>query len=547
LEDIRYTNALAVSNLSVHEVSLYGHLVEILCYFVRTHHHKSKLFILDNRLAARVAQLFAVPQKHLQLAAVKYFRAIIAIADDFHYRHLIGENLFEPMLNILIETSSRDNLLNSAILELFAHIRKENIKPFIMHLVELYRERLEAINIRGIDIFTGIVLRYDQYLHPELMPSLPPGVEDSSFMTSDADTPNTRHVTINGGGTRWQGLKEIDPGEEAYFNASDDDDEDELSKDSFSSSAMFNASPLSKPLVDYADDEDEDDLPVLRTEVTKTPTKASTLDTVSSSPLIPTEGSPSPATATTPGTPRPVLLSSTPPQPTQSLAEKKRRAEEFEDELSKLDYRSGFAPNKRRSSSGGKIDVKPVIAYLPEPTESVISDSGRGTSRTRAREKEKEKEREKLIEKEKQKEKEKDRPKEKEKAESKEKNTSSVTASPTIRRAPSLKRKAGHAQLGRHRANSRGSTATAALKVVDQLIFPVGGGDGGGLGDRAGFVGGDAVAKMQAADVSHGAKATTVAVTDAAAGVADDGVTGREGAMEQEVKMEDSIVAEETK
>ena len=322
------------------------------------------------------------------------------------------------------------------------------------------------------------------------MLSLPPGVEDSSFMTSDADTPNTRHVTINGGGTRWQGLKEIDPGEEAYFNASDDeDDEDELSKDGFNSSAMFNASPLSKPLVDYADDEDEDDLPVLRTEETKTPTKASTLDTVSSSPLIPTDGSPSPATATTPGTPRPVLLSSTPPQPSQSLAEKKRRAEEFEDELSKLDSRSGFAPNKRRSSSGGKIDVKPVLSHLHEPTESVISDSGRGgTSRTRAKEKEKLMEKEK----EKQKEREKERPKEKEKAKlkDKEKDASPVTASPTIRRAPSLKRKAGHAQLGRHRANSRGSTAAAALKTAGIDLAPHSasgnGDDGNDLGDRAG-------------------------------------------------------------
>jgi len=445
------------------------------------------------------------------------------------------------MLNILIETSSRDNLLNSAILELFAHIRKENIKPFIMHLVELYRERLEAINIRGIDIFAGIVLRYDQYLHPELMLQLPSGVEDSSFMTSDADTPNTRHVTVNGGGTRWQGLKEIDPGEEAYFNASDDDDdEDELGRDGFNSSAMFNASPLSKPLVDYADDEDEDDLPVLRTEDTKTPTKASTLDTVTSSPLIPTDGSPSPATATTPGTPRPVLLSSTPPQPLQSLAEKKRRAEEFEDELSKLDSRSGF-PNKRRSSSGSKIDVKPVAYYVSESTESVISDSGRGgTSRTRAKEKEKEK----------QEEKEKPKAKEKGKQKDKEKDAPPVTASPTIRRAPSLKRKAGHAQLGRHRANSRGSTAAAVLKVADedlvqQLLLAAGGGDGNGLGDQAGKVDGDAEVKMEEAGVSDDAEATAVA--DPAGGVADEGVAGIKAEEGQDMKKEDSIVSGEVK
>lgn len=50
------------------EVSLYAHLVEVLCFFIRQHSFRSKYFILSEGLAARVAQLMECPEKHLKLS-----------------------------------------------------------------------------------------------------------------------------------------------------------------------------------------------------------------------------------------------------------------------------------------------------------------------------------------------------------------------------------------------------------------------------------------------------------------------------------------------
>lgn len=61
---------LAVDNISVHEASLYTHLVEILSFFVRQHQYRSKYYILSENLHCRIAQLLSCGQKHLKLSKI---------------------------------------------------------------------------------------------------------------------------------------------------------------------------------------------------------------------------------------------------------------------------------------------------------------------------------------------------------------------------------------------------------------------------------------------------------------------------------------------
>ncbi|KAB8648454.1 hypothetical protein FH972_026112 [Carpinus fangiana] len=63
----------SLDNLSIQEVSLYSHLIEILSFIVRQPKF-SRAFILEEGLVARVAQLMKCPEKHLKLSAIKYFR-----------------------------------------------------------------------------------------------------------------------------------------------------------------------------------------------------------------------------------------------------------------------------------------------------------------------------------------------------------------------------------------------------------------------------------------------------------------------------------------
>lgn len=343
LKDLERRSTL--DGLSNHEMSTFVILIEILCFFIRQHNYRGKYYILAENFHQRVAQLLSCPQKHLKLSAIKYFRSVIGIRDEFHERQIMQFKLFAPILDIIISTMPRDNLLNSAVLELFEFIRKESLKAVIYHLVEQYRERLSTIT--HVDIFQGIILRYDQYINP------PPEEQqsanaDSSFMTSEADTPNTRNVTINGAGTRWQGLRDTNPDEEAYFDASDEDDEeDELSRDQPSPHRTPNglaASPIAKPLVDYGDDDDEPNGSQGNGALASPLTKSDELPSPS-----PTS---SPTPTTTPNTP----LSSTSPPDASNAAQttpsrppppkRLRPDDDDDDELQRLS--SGV---KRRNSS----------------------------------------------------------------------------------------------------------------------------------------------------------------------------------------------------
>lgn len=153
-----------MAGLGIAEVSLYSHLVETLCFFVRQHSYRSKYFLLSENLPSRVAQLLGSPEKHLRLTALKFFRTCVGLQDEFYIRHMVKFKLFGPILDLVIETMPRDNLLNSACLEFFEFIRRENLKQIITHLVDSYRESMQRI--RYVKTFTELINKYDQLHDP---------------------------------------------------------------------------------------------------------------------------------------------------------------------------------------------------------------------------------------------------------------------------------------------------------------------------------------------------------------------------------------------
>jgi protein phosphatase-4 regulatory subunit 3 len=256
--------------------------------------------------------------------------------------------LFEPILNLVIETMPRDNLLNSAALEFFDFIKRENIKIVISHLVENYRAKLEEITY--VDIFANFIVRYDQT--QGFAPSL-----DSSYIDTEDQTPKRPET---GRGDRWDsGIKDLDPQEEEYFNTSDNEEEEESAgKGSSSRTSINGASPISKPLVDYTSDEENENL---ETEAPagifggadeNTPPKTAK-DNETNSPLRPI----SPAVRS----------------PPEKLSEKRRREEEDEDEMSKLSQ-----PKRRNSTSSVGSNVSSVIRRKKSFTNSPHGNGASG-------------------------------------------------------------------------------------------------------------------------------------------------------------------------
>jgi protein phosphatase 4 regulatory subunit 3 len=342
LKDLEHRSNML--GLSVQETSLYTHLVEVLCFFVRQHQHRSKYFILSENLHSRVAQLLTSPQKYMKLTALKWFRTCIGLQDEFHNRQMIQYRLFEPILDIVYQTMPRDSLLNSACLELFEFIKREGVRQIIIHLSEQYRERLMAITY--VNTFQQIVLKYDQMQAG--FPGQPNGTEDSSFTTQEGTPrrlPNGRQPSV--------GLRDMDPDEEAYFNADDDAEEDEdagLPTKTMLGREMTNGASPVKPLVNYPDDDDEP-MDILASSPDRDAQLAKDKKVSSSSEGGAEIGSTSPESQERGRSRDPVPVTGSPEQqqqpPPEPIAMKRRREEEEDDdELGKL-----MGGSKRRNSS----------------------------------------------------------------------------------------------------------------------------------------------------------------------------------------------------
>lgn len=247
---------------------------------------------------------------------------------------MTGGNLFKPILDLIIESMPRDNLLNSACLEFFEYIRSTQTRSLVSHLVENHRALLEQITY--VDLFQVFINRYDNAA------TFDPTTLDSSFLdTEGGDTPK-RPETGRGRFENESGIRDLDPAEEEYFNTSDDDEDDK--KESHAAegtqSNTNGASPPSKPLVDYPSDEENENVePGMNSGLTKPDVdhdlpRSKVVGRVQLGPNI---------------------FSSAGPPPPERLSEKRRREDEDDnDELSKL------LSSKRRNSSSSVGSVGSV-------------------------------------------------------------------------------------------------------------------------------------------------------------------------------------------
>ncbi|OBT64232.1 hypothetical protein VE03_06864 [Pseudogymnoascus sp. 23342-1-I1] len=306
-------------SFNVQQVSLFEHLIEILWFFIRQHQHRSKYFVLAESLGQRIAQLLSCPEKHLKLTALKFFRNLLGLNDEFYNQQMIQEHLLEPILNTLLDTMPRNNLLNSACLDFFEYIRNHGVPIMVNHLVERYRDKIQ--DIQYVDTFTALISRFDHASQGYASNM------DASFLDTEDEGPGGRSQP--GDGRRWQGVRDLDPTEEQYFNTSDDED-DVAGAKSPPSASVNGASPLSKPLVDYASDEEAD------------------MTDAELAGILPSREAGSP-----PAPEKEAERKSASPPPPERLSEKRRREEDEEDEIAKL----AGQQSKRRNSSSSVVSV----------------------------------------------------------------------------------------------------------------------------------------------------------------------------------------------
>ncbi|OIW32423.1 DUF625-domain-containing protein [Coniochaeta ligniaria NRRL 30616] len=296
---------------NANEDGVFSYLNDILCFYIGKHQHRSKFFVLQYNIAQRFIQLLNCKEKHLQLVAIRFFRHLILMNDEFYVKHIAERHVLGPILDVLIRTLPRDNLLCSACLDLFELIKSQHVKELIKHLVETHREKIASLAY--MNTFAEIFNIYEQgqgYAH---------SVENYFIESEDEVGRRPNNV---GARSHMEQLT-VDPAEEEYWNTSDNEDENQPGKDIGASGA----NGVNKPLVDYASDEGEDE----------------TGDTVMSPASSEAEKSKENQDPTS--TPISSTISAATPPP-ERVSEKRRREQDEDDELDKLIL------HKRRNSSG---------------------------------------------------------------------------------------------------------------------------------------------------------------------------------------------------
>ena len=248
-------------------------------------------------------------------------------------KHMTEKQVLGPVLDVLIQTLPRDNLLCSASLELFEYIKKENIKDLVKYLVINHREKL--LKLSHLPTFRDIILRYDQTQGYTANLDYFLETDDELGRKPPPHARLMEHIAV-------------DPAEDEYWNTSDPEDEDDQeAKAAHKSSETNGASTPSKPLVDYPSDEEADENvdPEESSQSKSSEQDSAVSDTA--------QGGPSVA-------------------PPERISEKRRRDEDEDDELDKL------MQNKRRNSTSSGSNSA-VQTGLGKRRRSFTAGPGNGT------------------------------------------------------------------------------------------------------------------------------------------------------------------------
>ncbi|KAI0340888.1 DUF625-domain-containing protein [Trametopsis cervina] len=189
--------------------NLYSHLCELLANFAAQHSFRSHFYLLSSNIASHVGSILSAKDKHLRLAAFRFFRVLLRLNNRNLFNHLIKLDALKPVVDLTLQEANRDNLLNSACQEFFEFMRKDNMKELIHHFMTKHEDKIRALSetpLNGLR-FKAFIRRWEMNIEP------PPKEEEKVDQTPIA------------GPRRWGQGRLLEVEEESYFNT-DDDEED---------------------------------------------------------------------------------------------------------------------------------------------------------------------------------------------------------------------------------------------------------------------------------------------------------------------------------
>ncbi|KAM1438640.1 hypothetical protein ACFXTO_012601 [Malus domestica] len=239
-----------VESQSVAKPEILSNICELLCFCVLHHPFRIKCNFLLSNVMDKVLLVTQRREKYLVVAAVRFVRTILSRHDEHLINHIVKNNLLKPIVDAFVGNGNRYNLLNSAILELFEFIRKENLKSLVKYLVDSFWDQL--VRFENFASVISLKVKYEQCLE-----------HFGTKGTANVSDPRKRNDE-----------RALEKEEEEYFN--EDSDEEDTASASMPNTQKVQtqpqpvlsngvaasyppSSPRSVGLVDYDDDEDDED------------------------------------------------------------------------------------------------------------------------------------------------------------------------------------------------------------------------------------------------------------------------------------------------
>ncbi|KAJ2726586.1 Platinum sensitivity protein [Coemansia sp. Benny D115] len=133
-----------VAKLSANDriASLLLFLCEMISSSVRFHGFRARSFVFSSDIAKNIVLLLQARPNHLKLSALRFIRACVAVQDDSYNKYLVGHRLFDPVIQLFLQVSARDNLVSSACRELFKFVASNRIASLLSHLINVHARAL---------------------------------------------------------------------------------------------------------------------------------------------------------------------------------------------------------------------------------------------------------------------------------------------------------------------------------------------------------------------------------------------------------------------
>ncbi|KAH9939250.1 component of IIS longevity pathway SMK-1-domain-containing protein [Epithele typhae] len=190
--------------LSPEKTNLFLWLCDLISNFTQQHSFRSHFYVLSSNIAPRIATLLRSKDKHLRLAAFRFFRTCLRLKNGNVCKYLIKSDVFKPILDLTTRECRRDNLVSSTCLEFFDFMRRENVKDVISHCMTKHGELVKSLAESPLvgSRFKDFIARWEMNIEPPPLEKM--------------DKPATPQ--------RWTQPRLLDTAEEDYFNADDDEE-----------------------------------------------------------------------------------------------------------------------------------------------------------------------------------------------------------------------------------------------------------------------------------------------------------------------------------